>query len=244
MTNQPDLYKQFAAYYDLIYATKDFQGEAELALECIQHYKTTPGRQLLDDACGTGEHLHYLKPHYDCQGTDLNAEMLTLAQSKHPEIPLMQADMVTMNLEQSYDAITCFFGSIGYVKTLENLQAAWRNLARHLKPGGVLIVEPWFRPDQFQAGVPYMKQYDGQNTKLARLFVSEVDNNVAMLDFHYLIAERNGTTRHIQDHHEIALFSHQQMVQCMQEAGLEGFLIQRPPLNQRGLYVAQHAHSG
>lgn len=64
-----------------------------------------------------------------------------------PNIPLHEADMRTFDLGRTFDVVTCLFSSIGYFTELDDMQAAIGNMASHLAPGGVLIVEPWIHPD-------------------------------------------------------------------------------------------------
>ena len=52
--------------------------------------------------------------------------------------------MTTMSLGRRFDVITCLFSTIGYVKTYQNLAKTLRNFADHLRPGGLLLIEPWF----------------------------------------------------------------------------------------------------
>jgi len=47
--------------------------------------------------------------------------------------------MVDFNLDRSFDLVTCLFSSIGYVKTIDNLEQASSTMDRHLKPGGMLL---------------------------------------------------------------------------------------------------------
>jgi hypothetical protein len=46
-----------------------------------------------------------------------------------------------------FDANSCLFSSIGYLLSAADLNTAVANMAEHLNPCGVLIVEPWIHPD-------------------------------------------------------------------------------------------------
>lgn len=58
--------------------------------------------------------------------------------------------MRTFDLGRTFDAITCLFSAIGHAGSVEGLEAAVYTMARHLNPGGVLLVEPWLSPQVWQ----------------------------------------------------------------------------------------------
>ena len=55
------LYKKFSAYYNKIYENVDYVGESEFIKWAVKKYKTSPGIELMDVACGTGSHAMILK---------------------------------------------------------------------------------------------------------------------------------------------------------------------------------------
>jgi ubiquinone/menaquinone biosynthesis C-methylase UbiE len=133
-----------AHIYDLIYLSrgKDYEADAQSVHELVQANLKSGGKTLLDVACGTGIHLSYLKNYFDCEGLDLDPKMLEAAQKKMPDMKFHQGDMMTFDLGRQFDVVTCLFSSIGYVKTMANMKKAVATMSRHLKPGGVLIIEP------------------------------------------------------------------------------------------------------
>ena len=80
------MYRQLASYYDEIYHFKDYQKEAQKIETLIQQHKKSSGDQLLDVACGTGNHIEYLKQHYTVEGLDSSSEMLRIARKKLPDV--------------------------------------------------------------------------------------------------------------------------------------------------------------
>jgi len=98
--------------------------------------------------------------------------------------------MVDFALEERFDAIVCLFSSIGYIRKEARLRAAVQNMAHHLKPGGVLVIEPWLTPDVFQHGTVYATYVDQPELKIARMNISQVQGDLSVFDFHYLVALR------------------------------------------------------
>ncbi|ADH61992.1 Methyltransferase type 12 [Allomeiothermus silvanus DSM 9946] len=131
------------------YSFKDYRAEAEAVHARIQ--QAHPGaKNLLEVACGTGKHLEHLKAHYEAVGLDLDAKQLEEARRRNPEVVFYQGDMRTFDLGRTFDAITCLFSAIGHAGSVEGLEAAVYTMARHLNPGGVLLVEPWLSPQVWQ----------------------------------------------------------------------------------------------
>ncbi|MEM6429427.1 MAG: class I SAM-dependent methyltransferase, partial [Deinococcota bacterium] len=92
-----------AQLYDLIYSNKDYQSEAKIIDELIKRYQPS-AQSLLDVACGTGNHLQYLKQDYQCKGVDLDPDILAEAKRKHPDVPFYEGDMQTLYMGERFDA--------------------------------------------------------------------------------------------------------------------------------------------
>ena len=231
------LYGELAGYYDFLYSFKDYEKEALRIKKLIAKYKKSKGNELLDVARGTGHHLEHLKEDFSCTGVDINEEILNVARKNVEGVVFKRADMITFNLDKKFDVITCLFSSIGYVKTYSNLRRTIRNLAEHLRTGGVALIEPWFTKSAYKSGSPYMTTYDGKNIKIARLNVSEIRGGISVMDMHYLIAEKDGCVKHFVDRHELGLFEVSKTIKFMKDAGLQSRFLKNGLLKDRGLYV-------
>src|SRR5579862_6952349 len=130
-------YDRLARYYDLIYATKDYRSEVADQIRLIEKYQRSPGRELLEVACGTGRYLEHFEKRFRCTGLDLNPPMLRIARQRLARSRLVVGDMSTFDLGVEFDVVACLFGAIGYVHGSRNLKRAVRNFSDHLKPGGV-----------------------------------------------------------------------------------------------------------
>ena len=224
-----------AEFYDLFYSGKDYAAETQTLQKFIRQHQQSSGKRLLDVACGTGHHIQYLKRLYDCAGIDLDDQLLEAARQRNAQVSFYCADMLTFSLSEKFDVITCLFSAIGYVKTLDNLQAAVGNMARHLKPGGLLLVEPWFDKSTYSPGKAHGIFIDRPGIKACRMNVSQVEGGLSVLTFHYLIATEGGTVEHFTESHELALFSHEEHMQAFRKAGLQ-VSYDTHGLTGRGLY--------
>lgn len=231
------MFSKTAQYYDKIYGHKDYQAETQRLCEIIQQESHREGKTLLDVACGTGSHIEYLKAHYQVSGLDLEAGLLDIARQRHPQVAFYQGDMIDFDLGQRFDAITCLFSAIGYVRTVDNLKQAICTMARHLEPGGLLLVEPWFTPGDWKPGHPHAQLIDEPDLKIARLSTSFGNERLSWFDFHYLIATPKGT-EHLVEHHELGLFERGEMEAAFVEAGLTARYDEKG-LTGRGLWIGR-----
>lgn len=231
------MYTKLAKYYDLIYHWKDYKKEAARIKKLVKKHKKSIGKELLDVACGTGHHLKFFKNDFSCIGIDINNEMLKVARKNVNNIIFKKANMINFDLGKDFDIILCLFSSISYVKTYKNLRRTIKNFSRHLKEGGIVIIEPWFHKLKFKAGMPGMTTYNGKYIKIARVNNSKVKNNVSILDMHYLIAEKNKEIKYFADRHELGLFEMSRILEFMKEAGLKAKFLKNGLMEDRGIFI-------
>ena len=231
------MFSKSAQYYDEIYTSidKDYEAEAKKAHRFIQKYKQTKGKSLLDVACGTGFHASLLSRYYQVVGLDLDPEMLKVAQKKHPKIHFHQGDMTDFDLKSQFDVIVCLFSSIGYVKTKARLQRAIKNMSKHLLPGGVLLIEPWFSSKQWHPGRAFMTQVNQPDLKIVRMSYSGQKGKLSTIEFQYLIGTSKGI-EHSVEIHELGLFTHQEYMDAFKATKLN-VIHDRDGLDGRGLYI-------
>ncbi len=97
-----------------------------------------PHHRVLDIACGTGDITWMLAEHAgEVVGTDINANMLALAESKRRDVParvsFLEADAGALPLpDEHFDVVTCVYAGRGF----PDIPAVLREAHRVLKPGG------------------------------------------------------------------------------------------------------------
>jgi SAM-dependent methyltransferase len=229
------LYDRLAELYDAIYSFKNYEKEAAKLHQLIQQHKRSPGNDLLDVACGTGGHIAYLKGNYSVEGLDISAPMLRLAKKKHPDVVFYRRDMTNFKLKKQYDVVTCLFSAIGHVKTKRRLDLAVLTMASHLKPSGVLVVEPWPTPKQWQIGRLGANFVDEPNLKVARFSVSRARGKLSVQDLHHLVATPH-RIEHFVERLEMGLFTRDEYLDAFRRARLET-IYDPEGLMGRGLYI-------
>lgn len=231
------IYARSAAYYDALLRAqgKDYAAESQRVCELIEAHKRSDGNALLDVGCGTGMHMSYLREWYACEGLDVDRAMLSVAAERLSGVPLHCQDMIGFNLTTRFDAIVCLFSSIGYVPNVRLLEQTLETFARHLKPGGVAIVEPWVRPEQWQDGFIDAKFADEPGLKVARMSVNRRDGNVSIVNFNYMVAASDGV-RTFAEPHRLVLFTEDEYRRAFERAHFD-LVHDAVGLTGRGLFI-------
>ena len=231
------MFSKTAKYYDAIYSFKNYGAEVA-SIRSIIGREHPQARSVLDVACGTGEHARLLATDFEVDGLDLEPEFIALAQSKTVRGSFCVADMRHFKLGRSYDVVLCLFSSIGYLLREADVVHAFQCFAAHVADDGVVIVEPWFTPEKWETGRPWLSPpVDFPNLKICRMNVSDRRGDLSLLHFHYLIATPAGV-EYLREDHELALYTNEQLLKCFALAGLAA---SHEPvgLSGRGLYIAR-----
>lgn len=224
-------------WYDAVYQAigKDYRREAAEVAARIR-VANPSARSLLDVACGTGRHLEFLAAEFDSAGIDLQPEFVEQAARRCPAASVSVADMRNFDLGREFDAVVCLFSSIGYARTRVDLHRAVAAMARHLRPGGVLVIEPFVGPDRWRPGAVTGTVAETEHGTVARVVHSSRDGDVAVMGMHYLVGTGEGV-RHLTERHELGLFDIEDHLHACRAAGLDG-TAERHGLIGRGLVTA------
>jgi SAM-dependent methyltransferase len=223
--------------YDAIYHFKNYERESDRLRTLIS--EVVPGAStLLDVACGTGEHAKFLKRYYAVDGIDINESYLLAARLKNPSGNYTPADMMDFDLARTYDVVTCLFSAIGIVRTFEWLERAVVSMARHVRTGGALIIEPWFTPEQWRPAEPFILAGEVGADKVYRMSRSIRQGQLSLLLHNYLRATPDGF-EHYRERIELGLFTRDEMTWAFEFAGMK-VQYDSEGLMGRGLYVGTH----
>lgn len=231
------LYSTLAKYYDKVHSFRDYLDEAVRVQNLIIKYLETGGNLLLDVACGTGLHLKHLKDDFVCTGVDASRAMLRIARKNAKGVTFKEADMKTLKLGKQFDIITCLLSSIGYVKTYSNLEKAIQNLSKHLKSGGIALIEPSISSASYVRGEPRISVYDGKEVKITRINFSKIKEATATLNMHFLIAEKGKDAKYFVDKHDLGLFGINKTLRIMKDAGLKSKYLKNGLMPGRELFI-------
>lgn len=232
-----DEWKELVTYYDELYVKPEqYQKEVQQVVTFSQHYLQSGGKTLLDVACGTGGHIKYLQDHFQVSGVDLSESMLAVARKKFPHLSFYRGNMIDFSLDKQFDIITCMYGSIGFVKTYANLKLALKNMARHLILGGLVIIVPWSTTESFKEKI-VVDAVKHPQIRIARMEnVKRKAANIVEITFHHLIG-KDGQVKYHTQCMEVGLFSRDEYISAIQEAGLQLVEIYEGPNISMGAFV-------
>ena len=232
------MFEHSARVYDLLYSFKDYEAEAR-ELTALIRERNANAVSLLDVACGTGKHLELLRGSFpDVAGVDLDDGLLAVARERLPDVPLTHGDMQTFDLGRTFDAVTCLFSSVGYLRDGDELAAAIGRMAVHLSAGGVLVVDGWVRPDAWWPGTNVQALAEtGDGLAAARVARTWREGDRTILDMRYLIASGEDGFEQHREMHALTLFSDEAYRAAFDAASLTPDVIPSP-MPDRDRYVA------
>lgn len=214
-------FNEVAGYYDAMYVDRPgYEKECDNVVKLIRQHGKTDGNDLLDIACGTGEQARFLSRYFQVVGLDLSVGMLDVAKKKVPEAEFVAADMCDFDLGRQFDAVINLYGSIGFVENFEQMQASVEKSFRHLKPGGVFLLTPWSTRETFQEGIfSTADRRDGLDFCRMEILRRRSDDKVRV-EMHHLIG-KDLEIRYFRHEQSITLFSEQEYVLALEEAGFD-----------------------
>ncbi|MEU4181240.1 class I SAM-dependent methyltransferase [Streptomyces sp. NPDC026589] len=210
--------------YDAIYhgRGKDYRAEAAVVAKHVR--SRHPGAaSLLDVGCGTGGHLVHLAEEFsEVRGIDLAEGMLEVARRTVPHVPVERADMRDFDLGVRFDAVVCLFAAIGNLSGQKDLDATLASFARHLVPGGVVLLEPWWFPENFtpdHVGGSVVT-HDGMTVARVSHTVLHEKGDASRMDVSYVVARPGQGIEHFSDTHVMALYGREDYESAFTRAGL------------------------
>jgi SAM-dependent methyltransferase len=225
--------------YELFYAGRgqDFAADGGILAEVI--LDRYPGADsVLDVGCGTGSHLQSLAKRFgEVAGVELSESMCALARARLGGAPVHQGDMRDFDLGRTFGAVCCLTSTIGYSRDTAELEGAVRTMARHLEPGGVLVIDPYWTPGNFLDGHVGHDVVRDESRTVARLSTSTRTGTSVRHEAHYLVADAGGI-RHLTHVQPLTLFTHEEYLTALERAGCAAEHLRRDGgFVHRGLFV-------
>ncbi|CAD2074088.1 SAM-dependent methyltransferase [Jeotgalicoccus coquinae] len=128
-------YKIFAKVYDIL----NYDMPYNLWLDIINEVKGD-ARSVLDIGAGTGEILKSLDAKRKL-GIDNSEEMVNIARINDTVSEYQMQDMMTMELDETFELITATADVLNYAPSKEAFKAVLKNVYNHLAEGGVFVFD-------------------------------------------------------------------------------------------------------
>ena len=142
----------YAAYYDLLYKDKDYQGEANYIDELLSRYlpKEKSATSLIDLACGTGKHLFELseKGYGHLCGSDIATAMIDIAGENailldRPVSFYNHSFQEAHKIDRRFDVVISMFSAFNYLTTYADQSKALSNIHGLLEKDGIFVFDYW-----------------------------------------------------------------------------------------------------
>ena len=212
------VYNELAWTDEILASPESCEEEAFIYVEAIKNRISGISVTMLHLGCGAGGHDFHFKEHFSVTGVDISEGMLVLAKKRNPEVSYVTGDMKTIRLKKKFDVVV-IPDSIMYMTTLEDLQKAIMNAARHLKPEGVLLVVAHMKEDFKENNFAYSGEKEN-------IHIAVFENNHIISDstyeaaIVYLIRQDGALSIH-HEVHTLGLFSYDQWMAIFEECRLK-----------------------
>lgn len=212
------VYNELAWTDRILASPESSKDEAMNYVNLINQYVSGEFPTMLHLGCGAGGYDFHFKQHFLVTGVDLSEGMLEIAKQTNPEIEYLKGDMRDVNLNRQFDVVA-IPDSIMYMSTREDLIAAIKNAAAHMKPEGILVVvahtREEFRNNNFA--------YTGE-TENAHVTVLENDHIVSQSTYEATMIHLIRQAGELKIHHEVhtlGLFSYNEWMEIFNMVNLQ-----------------------
>lgn len=187
------VFQSYAQYYDLLYADKNYEAEAEYIFQLIKKYNPKT-KAILNLGCGTGKHDIVLKKKgLNITGIDFSNDMVSRAKQQSTNIEFIVGDIRTIRLGKKFDAVISLFHVACYQNSNDDLNSYFQTANKHLLKNGIFIFDVWHGPAVL-ADLPIEKnkEVENKNIIVKRKTIPNIlkNNNIVEVNFYVEITDK------------------------------------------------------
>jgi SAM-dependent methyltransferase len=215
------MYSDLAPWFHLLTHPSDYWDEAAFVSRVVDEVAIGDATTLLEFGSGGGNNASHLKARFACTLTDLSPDMLAQSRTLNPECEHLEGDMRTLRLGREFDVVFVH-DAISYLATEDDLGAAIRTAAVHVRPGGVVILTPDATTEMFDPRTDH-GGHDGEDGRSLRYveWIHPADGSTYEVD--YLIVARGpgDAVQVAHDRHTLGVFPRATWERLIADAGLQ-----------------------
>ncbi|MBI5568497.1 MAG: glycosyltransferase [Desulfomonile tiedjei] len=144
----------------------------------IFRFLVLPGQRVIEIGCGRGDLLAALRPSVGV-GVDFSAEMIRLAEARHPELRFIQADAHELELQETFDVIIMS----DLVNDLWDVQTVFQKVAALAGPHTRVIINSYSRLWEIPLSITRRLQLASPTLYQNWLTVEDIHNILELSDF-------------------------------------------------------------
>lgn len=232
------LYTDLATWWPLLSAPADYAEEAAFFERHLVAASQRPVETLLELGSGGGNNALHLKSRFQMTLVDISPAMLDVSRALNPECEHCAGDMRTVRLQKAFDAVFVH-DAVCYMTTEADLRQAIETAFVHCRPGGAALFAPDYLRENFRPSTDH-GGHDGDERALRYLewtWDPDPTDSTYVVDYAYMMREREGTLRVEHDRHVEGLFARQDWLRLLAAAGFRA----RPvPLDHSELEKGAH----
>ena len=118
------------------------------------------------------------------------------------------------------------------------MDSATANMASHLLPVGILVIEPWITPESWIVGKAGSSTAETDDFIVISMMIAEPVERGRVV-FEHMVGDSGGIHR-VSETHEMGWFTHDEYILAFKRAGLIAEFVQ-PGLTGSGLYFGQQS---
>ncbi len=205
----PRLYTELAPWWPLLSPPDAYTEDALVVYTLIEQTLGRRPRSLLELGCGSGTLASHLPPDLTVTLNDLSEDMLTVAAQRNPEAATHCADLRSLRLAQTFDAVL-IHDALMYLASETDIAAALQTARSHLSPGGVLVLMPDFVEETFYPGTDAGGR-DAPSGRGVRLLEWRWDRDPNdgrfEVEMSLLLRDTDGSVRSVHEQHSMGLYA-------------------------------------
>jgi len=237
------LYTELANWFHALTAPEDYAEEAEVYRRLLVENGRGEVRSVLELGSGGGNNASHMKRWFDLTLVDPAPGMLNVSRELNPECEHIEGDMRDVRLGRTFDAVF-IHDAIVYMTSEDDLRRTFETAYVHLRPGGVALFVPDATRETFSEAT-YHGGHDRGDRSLRYLewrHDPDPTDSTYLMEFVYLLGERKGPSRVVQDLHVCGLFPRRTWLRLLGEAGFAAFAapleLQEAHHEEQELFVA------
>lgn len=229
----------YSAYYDLLYADKNYEEEANYILSIIN--KVVPGvTDILELGSGTGSHaFHFCRGGYKVFGVELSERMIEVSRQKNiQDFLAVKGDIRYFEAPGRFNVAVALFHVMSYLVENNDMLLCLQNVHRHLNNNGIFVFDVWYTPAVYSLlPEPRIKNFNNEKIDVIRKAKPEILWEQNIVDVLYDIEIKNketGEIAQISELHSMRHFSTPEIALFAAAAGFklirsEAFLTKQQP---------------
>jgi SAM-dependent methyltransferase len=216
------LYRDLAGWWPLLSPLEEYAADAAVLLRVFES-APVPVRTILDLGSGGGHIAWYLKQTARLTLVDISAQMLGASAVLNPECEHIQADMLTLRLGRSFDAVLTH-DAVDYVTSERELAMVAGTAFAHCRPGGIAVFAPDHTADTFRpgrGGGGASDEAGRQASFTERTTDPDPADEWIETEYEFRLRSADGGVQVVRESHRLSAFRNETWMRVLTSAGFE-----------------------